>query len=61
MVTLYNVYKTEKNDTMAMTNYKLTLLGIFAVTMLSIVLNKYGVYMTSYIYLFAMDKADLKG
>ncbi|MBQ6559495.1 MAG: hypothetical protein IJL85_01560 [Erysipelotrichaceae bacterium] len=60
MATVHNVYKATKEDTMAVQNYRLALLGIFAVTMLSIVLNKYGVYATPFIYLISMKKAELE-
>ncbi|MBR4421873.1 MAG: hypothetical protein IKS69_05000, partial [Erysipelotrichaceae bacterium] len=59
MVTVHNVYKIRKEDGMAIQTYKLALLGVFAVTMLSIVLNKYGVYVTPYIYLIALYEAEL--
>ena len=59
MVTVHNVYKIRKEDEMAIQTYKLALLGVFAVTMLSIVLNKYGVYVTPYIYLIALYEAEL--
>ena len=61
MVTAQIVYKTKKVDKMDIQTYKLTLLGIFGVTMLSVVLNKYGVYVTSYLYLIAFYETELSG
>ena len=59
MVTVGNVYKTKRDDKIAIANYKLALLGVFAVTMLSIVLNKYGVYVKPYLFLVSMYEAVL--
>ena len=58
MITVRNVYKTKKEDDIFISTYKLVLLGVFAVTMLSVVLNKYAVYMTPYLYLLTMYEGD---
>ncbi len=60
MATVWNVYRKRKEDGMFVLNFKLALLGVFAVTMLSIVTNKYGVYVTAYLYMIAMYEAELK-
>lgn len=60
MATIWNVYRRRREDGMSVLNFKLTLLGVFAVTMLSIVTNKYGVYVTSYLYLISMYEAEFK-
>ena len=60
MATVMDVYRKNREDGMSVLNFKLALLGVFAVTMLSIVTNKYGVYVTSYLYMIAMYEAELK-
>lgn len=58
--TLGNLKRKNTNDEIDISTYKLALLGIGAVTMLSIVANKYALYATAYIYLIAMYRVDLK-
>ena len=54
------VYRRSKKDYLNVSNYKLVLLGVFAVTLLSVVLNKYGVYMTMILYFLAFERAELE-
>ncbi len=60
MATLKNVFRGRHDDKIFVSNYKLALLGVFAVTMLSIVVNKYGVYVTPYLYLISLYETELK-
>lgn len=50
VITAGNVFAKKQDDGIDQTNYKLTLLGIFGVTMLSVVLNKYSIYATAFLY-----------
>ncbi len=50
----------KKNDHIGVSNYKLAVLGVLAITMLSVVLNKYLLYITLFIYFVAFEKADLE-
>ena len=54
MITIGWVYKTKKDDEIGVNNYKLVILGTIAVTMISIVLNKYDLYITLFIYFIAI-------
>ena len=60
MITMGLVYKKDKNDYIYISNYKLAFLGVFAVTMLSIVANKYSLYITGFIYLITMYRIDFR-
>ena len=54
VITAGNVFKEKQDDNICETNYKLTLLGIFGVTLLSVVLNKYTIYATAFLYYIAI-------
>ena len=54
VITAGNVFKEKQDDNICETNYKLTLLGIFGVTLLSVVLNKYAIYATAFLYYIAI-------
>lgn len=53
------IYRKYSNDSMTISNYKLALLGIIAVTMVSIVTNKYSLQVTLFIYLISFYKIDI--
>ena len=54
MITVGWAYKTKKDCEVGVNNYKLAILGTIAVTMISIVLNKYDLYITLFIYFIAI-------
>ena len=54
IITAGNVFKEKQDDNICETNYKLTLLGIFGVTLLSVVLKKYAIYATAFLYYIAI-------
>lgn len=54
------VYYKKREDDIFISNYKLEVLGVIALTLLCIVVNKYSVYVTLFIYLIAFYRADLK-
>ena len=60
MVTVGLVYYRKKQDSVFVSNYKLELLGVAAMTLLCIVVNKYSVYATMFIYLTSFYRADFK-
>ena len=53
------VFNKRKDDKMDISNYKLELLGVIALTLLCIVLNKYSVYVTIFLYLVAFYRAEI--
>ncbi len=53
VITAGNVFGEKQDDEICETNYKLTLWGIFGVTLLSVVLNKYSIYATAFLYYIA--------
>ena len=59
ILTVGLVYSKKKEDEIYVSNYKLAILGCFAVTMLSIVTNKYSLYVTLFIYLISFYKIDI--
>lgn len=59
VLTVGLVYSKKKNDDLYVSNYKLAILGCFAITMLSIVTNKYSLYVTLFIYLISFYKIDI--
>ncbi len=59
MITVGLVYKRNREDHMPISNYKLELLGVIALTMFCIVVNKYSVYVTMFIYLISMYRAGI--
>ena len=61
VLTVQIVYSQKrKEDRICVSNYKLTVLGVLAITMLSVVLNKYLLYITLFIYFIAFEEADLE-
>ena len=60
VLTVGLVYKKKREDAFDISNYKLELLGVIALTLLCIVVNKYSVYVTMFIYLIAFYRAELK-
>ena len=60
--TVGNVYR-DKNmeDEIFISNYKLELLGVIALTMMCIVANKYSIYVTAFIYLVSFYRMNLRG
>ncbi|MBQ6334377.1 MAG: hypothetical protein IJI46_04865 [Erysipelotrichaceae bacterium] len=59
MITIGLVYYRKKEDLMLISNYKLELLGVIALTMFCIVVNKYSVYVTLFIYMISLYRAEL--
>ena len=53
------VYKKKREDDIYISNYKLELLGVIALTMFCIVVNKYSVYVTMFIYLISFYRAGI--
>jgi len=63
VLTIGNVFKpkcTKTDDDMALSNYKLEFLGVIALTFLCIVVNKYSLYVTLFIYLIAFSRAEFE-
>ena len=59
--TLGNVYYHKKeNDDICVSNYKLEVLGVIALTMMCILANKYGIYITLFIYFTAFYRTEFK-
>ncbi|MBQ3294921.1 MAG: hypothetical protein IJH00_00335 [Erysipelotrichaceae bacterium] len=59
IVTVGIVFSDNKKSSIYAVNYKLVILGIFAVTMLSVLLNKYTLYATMFLYFISLQKASL--
>lgn len=60
MITIGLVYrKKNDDDTIDISNYKLEFLGVIALTMLCIVVNKYSLYATAFIYLISFYRSSL--
>ena len=59
MITVGLVYGEKKNRNLLVNNYHLALLGNLGVTMLCIVVNKYSVYVTMFIYFICMYRSCL--
>ncbi len=55
------VYNSHKNDDVTISNCKLMVLGTIGITFFSVLLNKYGVPVTVFIYLIAFYRSDLGG
>ena len=51
--------KKESIDEIEISNYKLELLGVIALTLLCIVVNKYSLYITVFIYLISFYRSDI--
>ncbi|MBR5342003.1 MAG: hypothetical protein IK151_08790 [Erysipelotrichaceae bacterium] len=60
MITVGLVFNRKKKDMIEISNYKLEFLGVFALTMLCIVVNKYSIYVTLYVYLIAFYRAEFE-
>ena len=52
------VYNRKKEDEIYISNYKLELLGVIALTLLCIVVNKYSVYVTMFAYMISFYRAE---
>lgn len=59
VLTINVISSKNKQDNIYVSNYKLAILGCFAITMLSIVTNKYSLYVTLFIYLISFYKIDI--
>ncbi|MDO4197464.1 MAG: hypothetical protein Q4D13_00575 [Erysipelotrichaceae bacterium] len=60
MLTVGLVYFKKKDDDIRVNNIRLVLLGNICVTMLCVVLNKYSIYVTLFIFFIAMYRTGLK-
>lgn len=58
-LTIGMLLNKKKEDNLLISNYKLVLLGCFGITLLSVVLNKYTLYVTLFIYLISFYKIDI--
>lgn len=58
VLTLGLIFYKKKNNSMEITNYMLFVLGIVAMLLITLVLNKYSVYVTVFIYLIAFYRLD---
>ena len=61
MMSLSVVYHCEKEEKISINTYKLIILGIMAVLLITEVTNKYSCYMTMFIYFVAIARTDLGG
>lgn len=61
VITCGIAYYEEKEDSIYLLNYKLVLLGIMAVLLITEVTNKYSCYMTIFIYFIAFARTNLNG
>ena len=60
VITMGIVYKKDRKDILAVSNYKLELLGIIALTMLCIVVNKYSLYATMFLYFVSFYRMEIE-
>jgi len=60
VVTIGVVYYQKKNEEMGILNYKLIILGIMAVLLITEIMNKYSCYMTIFIYFVAFSRISLQ-
>ncbi len=60
MTTLGLAYRKERDDEIYVSNYKLEFLGVIALTMLCVVLNKYSIYVTLFMYLISVYRMEIK-
>jgi len=60
VVTVAVVYYQKKNEEMGILNYKLIILGIMAVLLITEIMNKYSCYMTIFIYFVAFSRISLQ-
>ena len=60
MLSIHVVFKNEHQDDIHITNYKLVVLGVLGITMLSVVLNKYLLYITLYIYFLSLADSEFE-
>ena len=61
VMTISVVYYKKKEDNIGIYNYKLIVLGIMAVLLITEVTNKYSCYMSMFIYFVAIARASLNG
>lgn len=54
------VFFKKKDDSIYISNYKLALLGVVGLLLVSLVLNKYSIYVTIFIYLISMYRLETK-
>ena len=60
MITISVVFKKETSETYDISNYQLLILGVFGVTILSVLLNKYRVYVTLFLYLVTIYRTEIE-
>lgn len=61
IMTLSVVYYVKKEENISVNTYKLVILGIMAVLLITEVTNKYSCYMSAFIYFIAIARTDLNG
>ena len=52
------IFRKKTEDQIDIVNYKLAILGVLAITMLSVVLNKYLLYITLFIYIVSINETN---
>lgn len=60
VLTLMLIFIKNKKANLFIDNYGLELLGVFGVTMLSIVANKYAIYVTIFIFFLVFNRIDME-
>ena len=60
-LTIGFVFNKKKDDDIYPSNYKLTILGCIAITMLCVVVNKYSLYVTLFIYFVSFYRIYIDG
>ena len=61
IMTISVVYYAKKEENISVNTYKLIILGIMAVLLITEVTNKYSCYMSAFIYFVAIARTDLNG
>ena len=61
IMTVSVVYYVKKEENISVNTYKLIILGIMAVLLITEVTNKYSCYMSAFIYFVAIARTDLNG
>ena len=60
VVSIGFAYRKEREDEISISNYKLEFLGVIALTLVCIVVNKYSVYVTLFMYMISLYRSGLK-
>ena len=60
VVSIGFAYRKEREDEISISNYKLEFLGVIALTLVCIVVNKYSVYVTLFMYMISIYRSGLE-